>query len=84
VAYYEAKVDSKGRIVIPPEVRRELQTDRYKFILIRRTPVGFILERGKGETFFERFRKLIVAEPERTGRPLNQPSPRARRARKKR
>jgi len=84
MSYFEVKVDSKGRIVIPPEVRRELQTDHHKSLLIRRTPVGYILERGRGETFFERFRKLISSEPERTGKPLNLPASRARRAGKKR
>jgi len=84
MSYFEVKVDSKGRIVIPPEVRRELQTDHHRSLLIRRTPVGYILERGKGETFFERFRKLISSEPERTGKPLNLPASRARRVGKKR
>ncbi len=64
------RVDSKGRISIPAEVREEVG----EVAVLRRTPAGFLIAPGgrKGD-FFQEFREAILSEPPRTGKPENWP-----------
>jgi len=59
------KVDSKGRICIPAEIRAEIGDTA----LIKKTPRGYLLLPGKQKDFLEEFKKLITSEPHRTGKP---------------
>ncbi|MFQ6094860.1 MAG: AbrB/MazE/SpoVT family DNA-binding domain-containing protein [Candidatus Bathyarchaeia archaeon] len=63
------KVDSKGRICIPLELRKEIGD----VVILRRTPEGFIIVPGKPVDFIEEFRKTVTSEPPRTGKPENWP-----------
>jgi DNA-binding transcriptional regulator/RsmH inhibitor MraZ len=59
------KIDSKGRMCLPSEIREEIGDTA----TIKRTPQGFLLIPGKREDFLEEFKKLITSEPKRKGRP---------------
>ena len=65
------KIDSKGRMYLPPAIRRQLG----KHPTLKKTPEGYLLISSKQEDFLEEFRKLITSKPHcRTGKPTN-PSP---------
>jgi len=66
---YKLKVDSKGRILLPREVRSELGD----VVILERTEGGFVLRRGRSISFLEEFREVITSEPSRTGKPENCP-----------
>jgi bifunctional DNA-binding transcriptional regulator/antitoxin component of YhaV-PrlF toxin-antitoxin module len=59
------KVDSKGRICIPAEIREEIGDTA----TIKRTPEGFLLLPGKKEDPVEELRKVIKSKHRRTGKP---------------
>ena len=59
------KVDSKGRICIPAEIREEIGDT----VTIKKTQQGYLLLPGKQKDFLEEFKKLITSEPHRTGKP---------------
>ena len=59
------KIDSKGRICIPPEIREKIGTTA----TLKKTPEGFLIVPGKPVDFLEEFRKVISAEPKRKGKP---------------
>jgi AbrB family looped-hinge helix DNA binding protein len=59
------KIDSKGRLCIPAEIREEIGDTA----ILRKTPEGYLLIPGKGEDFLEEFKKLITSEPKRKGKP---------------
>jgi AbrB family looped-hinge helix DNA binding protein len=61
------KVDSKGRICIPAEIREEIGDT----IAIKRVPEGFLLVPGKKEDAAEKLRRIINSKHERTGKPEN-------------
>jgi AbrB family looped-hinge helix DNA binding protein len=61
------KVDSKGRICIPAEIREEIG----ETVTIKRVPEGFLLLPGKKEDATEKIRKIIHSKHERTGNPEN-------------
>ncbi|MBW1932304.1 MAG: hypothetical protein JRI56_04640 [Deltaproteobacteria bacterium] len=63
------KVDSKGRICLPPEFREEVGDA----VVVRRTPKGLLIQRSMKVDFLEEFRKAITSEPKRTGEPENWP-----------
>jgi bifunctional DNA-binding transcriptional regulator/antitoxin component of YhaV-PrlF toxin-antitoxin module len=62
------KVDSKGRIRIPPEMREGLG----EVVALRRTPDGILVSpESKSKDFFEGFRSTLLSNPPRTGKPEN-------------
>lgn len=65
----QLKIDSKGRLYIPAEVREQIGDT----VIIKKTSEGFLLVPGRPKNFLEEFRKTIVSEPPRTGKPENWP-----------
>jgi bifunctional DNA-binding transcriptional regulator/antitoxin component of YhaV-PrlF toxin-antitoxin module len=63
------KIDSKGRLCIPPEVREQIGDSA----IIKKTSEGFLIVPGKPISFLDEFRKVIASEPPRTGKPENWP-----------
>jgi len=61
------KIDSKGRICIPAEIRREIGDTA----TIKRVPEGFLLLPGEKEDATEKLRKIIKSKHKRTGKPEN-------------
>lgn len=59
------KVDSKGRICIPSEIREEIGDTA----IIKKTDEGYLIIPGKPTDFLEEFRKVISAKPKRKGKP---------------
>ena len=59
------KVDSKGRICIPAEIREEIGDT----VAIKRVSEGFLLVPGKKEDPVEELRKVIKSKHRRTGKP---------------
>lgn len=65
-------IDSKRRLTIPQKVAEKLGLKEGDTVLFREGDDGsFILKPGKREDFNEWFRKLILTEPRRTGKPEN-------------
>jgi bifunctional DNA-binding transcriptional regulator/antitoxin component of YhaV-PrlF toxin-antitoxin module len=67
VKQVNVKVDSKGRICIPAEIREEIGDTA----TIKRIPEGFLLVPGKKEDVTEKLRKIINSKHKRTGKPEN-------------
>ena len=63
----QLKIDSKGRLYIPPEIREQIG----RFALLKKTPEGFLIVPSKSKSFFEEFRRIITSEPPRTSKPEN-------------
>jgi AbrB family looped-hinge helix DNA binding protein len=61
----QLKVDSKGRICIPAEIREQIGSEA----VLKKTPEGYLIIPGKSTDFLEEFRKVITSEPRRTGKP---------------
>jgi bifunctional DNA-binding transcriptional regulator/antitoxin component of YhaV-PrlF toxin-antitoxin module len=59
------KIDSKGRLCIPSEIREELGDT----VLLKKTSEGYLLIPGEPIDFLEEFRKVISSEPKRKGKP---------------
>jgi bifunctional DNA-binding transcriptional regulator/antitoxin component of YhaV-PrlF toxin-antitoxin module len=59
------KVDSKGRVCIPSQIRDEIGDTA----ILKKTPQGYLLLPGKPADFLEEFRKVISAKPKRKGKP---------------
>jgi bifunctional DNA-binding transcriptional regulator/antitoxin component of YhaV-PrlF toxin-antitoxin module len=59
------KVDSKGRICIPAEIREKIGD----VAVIKNTPQGILITPGKQEDFVEAFNRMITSEPKRKGKP---------------
>jgi len=66
----ELKLDSKGRLCIPAEIREEIGSTA----VLKKTSKGYLLIPGKQENFMEEFRKVVTSEPRRRGKPKH-PSP---------
>jgi DNA-binding transcriptional regulator/RsmH inhibitor MraZ len=65
----ELKLDSKGRICLPPDIRAEMGDT----VIATRTPKGILITAGRKKEFIEEFNKTITTEPKRTGEPENWP-----------
>jgi AbrB family looped-hinge helix DNA binding protein len=61
------KVDSKGRICIPAEMREEIG----ETVTVKRTPEGLLLLPGKKKDAVEELRRIINSKHHRTGKPEN-------------
>ena len=61
------KIDSKGRMSLPPAIRRQLG----KHPTLKKTKEGYLLISSKQEDFLEEFRKVITSPHRRTGKPTN-------------
>ena len=61
------KIDSKGRICIPAEIRDQIGN----FITLKKTPEGFLMLPGKRQDAVEELRKIINSKHPRTGKPEN-------------
>jgi bifunctional DNA-binding transcriptional regulator/antitoxin component of YhaV-PrlF toxin-antitoxin module len=59
------KIDSKGRLCIPSQVREELGDTA----ILKKTSEGYLIIPGKPTDFLEEFRKVISSEPKRKGKP---------------
>jgi bifunctional DNA-binding transcriptional regulator/antitoxin component of YhaV-PrlF toxin-antitoxin module len=67
VEQVNVKVDSKGRICIPVEIREEIGSSA----TIKKVPEGFLLIPGKKEDAAQKLRKIIESKHKRTGKPEN-------------
>ena len=65
----ELKIDAKGRICLPPDIREEMGDT----VIATRTPKGILITAGKRKGFIEEFNRVIATEPKRTGEPENWP-----------
>ena len=61
------KIDSKGRICIPAEIREQIGN----FVTLKITPEGFLMLPGKHLDAVEELRKIINSKHRRTGKPEN-------------
>ena len=59
------KIDSKGRLCIPPEIREYIGD----VAVLKKTSEGYLIIPGKPTDFLEEFRKVISSEPKRKGKP---------------
>ena len=64
------RVDSRGRICLPAEIRKELGN----VVTLKKTSKGYLLTPDRQTKFLEEFRKVITRKPRRTGKPTF-PSP---------
>lgn len=65
----QLKIDSKGRLCIPAELREQIGDT----VTLKKTSEGFLIVPGKPRNFLEEFCKVIASEPPRTGKPENWP-----------
>ncbi len=61
------KLDSKGRLYLPPEIREQIGDT----VILKRTGEGFLILPGEPRDFLEEFRRVISSRPPRTGEPEN-------------
>lgn|GEM_PF-436407 len=61
----DVKIDSEGRMCLPPAIRRQLG----KHPTLKKTEEGYLLISSKQNDFLEEFRKLITSKHRRTGKP---------------
>ena len=64
---FHLKIDSKGRLCIPPEIREQIGDSA----ILKKTSEGFLLMPDQPTNFLDEFRKIIASEPPRTGKPEN-------------
>jgi len=61
----KVKIDSKGRMILPPAVRKEIGNNP----ALKKTSKGHLITPSKQNDFIEKFNKLITSEPRRVGKP---------------
>lgn len=61
------KVDSKGRLCIPAEIREEIGD----VVILKKTAKGYLIVPSKQTAFLEDSRKVIESKHRRTGKPEN-------------
>ncbi len=60
-----ARIDSKGRLVIPEGLRENLG----QVVVVKKTEEGILLRPTKGKV--NRLQRILDSEPRRTGKPEN-------------
>lgn len=68
------KVDSKGRILLPPALRGELDLEPGDTVSIRKVKTGVVVTRGARPDYMSKLRLMLETPPHRLGKPLN-PAP---------
>ena len=63
----------KGRVCLPPELRKELELKRVRSVILKETPEGFLLIPGRRVDFLAEFKKILSSKPKRVGKPENWP-----------
>ena len=58
------KIDSEGRMYLPPAIRKQLGN-----ITLKKTKEGYLIISSKQEDFLDEFRKVITSKHRRTGKP---------------
>ncbi len=66
-----AKIDSKGRILLPPALRSELDLEPGDSVSLKRTRAGVVVSPARKTDYLSRFRQLIETPPSRSGKPQN-------------
>ncbi len=66
-----SKIDSKGRILLPPSLRNELDLEPGDSVSLKRTRVGVVVTPARKADYLSRFRELIETPPSRSGKPQN-------------
>ena len=66
-----AKIDSKGRILLPPALRSELDLEPGDSVSLKKTRSGVIVTPARKADYLSRFKQLIETPPSRLGRPQN-------------
>jgi len=61
------KIDSKGRLCIPAEIREEIGDTA----TLKKTPEGYLILPGKRADFLKEFQRVITSKHQRTGKPEN-------------
>jgi AbrB family looped-hinge helix DNA binding protein len=69
-----AKIDSKGRILLPPALRSELDLEPGDTVSLRKMKAGLVVTRGGKADYLSRFKQMLETPPSRLGKPSN-PSP---------
>ena len=65
--HFMLKIDSKGRLCIPAEIREEIGDTA----TLKKTSEGYLIIPGKQENFLKEFQKVIKSKHKRTGKPEN-------------
>ncbi len=68
------KIDSKGRILLPPELRDELELEPGDVVSLKKMRDGLVLTRGAKRDFLAAFKRMLETPPTRLGKPEN-PAP---------
>lgn len=63
----QLKIDSKGRLCIPAEIREQIGD----VAILKKTPEGYLIVPGTQTDFLDEFRKAITSKHRRTGKPEN-------------
>lgn len=71
----QVKLDSRGRVSIPSELREALGG----VVTLEQTKDGILLTPAKARISKREFRNIIMSEPKRTGKPENWPPSRMKR-----
>jgi len=63
----QLKVDSKGRICLPSEMREDMGD----IVVAKKTSKGVLIQKGEKSDFLDEFKRVISSEPKRVGEPKN-------------